>query len=283
GGGRITTFIPCESSGQIKGWQSGSCQVRFVSETTYVQTFIFEHIFVILPYYLEGELTDLLNGVQPTRFQGDNTLKYAIQTEFRDVLSNPNTAKSDVDDVLLGSVGGFGQNYNGFNNEYSIVSIDYEEVATTNSADGIITDVATKVTVVVNSLNSTFVAGVSIFGVYHSYLPDEADYTDQTDVYKDVWLYDNQIQTLGTGALGSTIVTNVEGAFDSTSQITITFEVAFSVAQQLLIDATKNYAIGIQVADTSLSTDNSDKVIMLADARAYVKDSDVPGLLSIDE
>lgn len=284
GGGRITTFIDCESKGNIKGWQSGSAKVRYVSNpSTYVQRFEFEHIFVILPYYLEGELTDLQNGLQPDRFSGDSTLKYAVQLEFRDVLSNPNTAKRDIDALALGSVGGFNQNYNGFNEKYSINSISYEEVSSGNSSDGIIVGSETKVTVIVDSVDSTFVASTSIFGVYHSFLPPNDTYTNNTDVYKDVWLYDNKIQTLGDAPVSSSIITDVEGTFLNAGQIRIEFNVDFTTAQQALIDSEDNYVIGIQVSDTSLDTDDSDKLILSADVRNYIKNADIPGLLEIEE
>lgn len=283
GGGRITTFITAESKGLIKGWQSGSLKVRYVSNpSTYVQRFEFEHIFIVLPYYLEGQLSNLQSvpPLQPDLLDGDSTIKYAVRMQLRNVLSNPNTAKTFTDDQVLGSVGGYGENFNGFNDKFSIDSIAYEEVSSGDSADGIIVGSETKVTVVVNSDDATF-TGASIFMVYHSLLPDEDEYSDQEDIFTDIWLYDSKRQTIGAGAVSSTIITDVTGSLLSASQIQIEFNVDFTTAQQNQINIGDNYVLGIQVADTTLSTDDSDKVMLIGDAREYVKSADIAGLLSL--
>ncbi len=282
GGGRITTFIDAEAKGTILGWQSGSLKVRFVSNpSTYVQRFEIQHDFTILPFYQDGQGDDILAMIQPEILLGANTLKYAAQMEFRDVVSNPNTAKTFVDEISLGSVGGFDENFNGFNNKFSIDSIAYEETASGDSADGIIAGTKTHVTVVVNSLDSVFVAG-SKFGVYHSKLPTNPEYTNQTDEFDDVWLYDSKIQTTGDAPISSTILKAVEATFGSAAQITIEFDVEFSVAQQILLSSDSLYVIGIQVTDNTLTTDNSDKVILVGDLREYVKSADIEGLLTLD-
>ena len=276
----FTIMDPLTSAG-VEGWRTGTARAKHDSagSTTYVQRFILEHEFVLVPYFVDGELSNLQNLLAPALFDGNASIKYAIQSEFRNVLSNPNTAKIGVDDQLLGSVGWFNENYNGFPSEYSITSIAYED-ASAASAAALLVSETTTVTVVVASANATFVDNTSIFGVYISLLPDEVDYTGKTTVYQDNFVFENKIQTVGSGAVAGTIITDLSAAFGSASEITITFDVTYTVAQQLLLDATKFYAIGIQVADTSLSTDLSDKVMLLADVDNYVKSADIEGLLT---
>jgi len=281
GGGRITTFITAEAKGTILGWQSGNLKVRFVSNpSTYVQRFEIQHEFTILPYYNDGEENDILNEIQPEILEGANTLKYAAEMEFRNVVSNPNTAKTFIDEISLGSVGGYNENYNGFNNKFSITSITYTETVSGDSASAIIAGVKTHVKVVVASTDSVFAAG-SIVGVYHSKLPTGAEAIGQTDTFNEVWLYDNKIQTMGAGAVSGTIIKDLTGVFDSTAQVTLDFDVELSVAQQLQVTDNSLYVLGIQVADNTLTTDNSDKVMLVGDLRTYVKSADIPGLLTL--
>lgn len=283
GGPRSILFVIGDTKGQVIGWASGSMQVRYVSNpSTFVQRFEIEHEFIILPYYLAGDEDDILAGIQPALLAGDNTLRYALQMKFLNVLSNPNTAKTFRDDQSLGSVGGFGENFNGFNDKFSIASIEYEEIATALEVDGVIVDSDTKVTVVVDSVDGVF-DGSSIFGVYHSFLPTEPQYADQTNLFEDVWLYDNKIQTIGAGAISGTIVKTVTGTLINPNRISIEFTVSFSPSQQAQLDNGDLYALGIQVADSTLDSDATDKVILLGDLRGYIKDTDIPGLVSLTD
>jgi len=254
GGGRITTFVDCDPLGPFFSWQSGSARIRYVSNpSTYVQRFEMEHIFVILPYYVDGEINSLQAGSPPALFAGIESLKYVIQTEFRNVLSNPNTAKTGTDNTLLGSVGWYNENYNGFPNEYSITSIAYEDSGG-NSADGIVVGDTTTVTVVVGSAQGTFVDAASKFGVYHSRLPALDDYTEQAETFTEIWFYEGKIQTVGVGAVAGTILSDISAVFDNANQITITFDVTYSADQQAAVDANDFYVLGIQVADHTKDT-----------------------------
>ena len=78
GGGRSTTFVDLQKLGSYKDWQTGSLRCRYVSNpSTYVQRFEIEHEFTIVPYYLDGEISNLQNNVLPNLYTGLNTLKYA--------------------------------------------------------------------------------------------------------------------------------------------------------------------------------------------------------------
>jgi len=70
GGPRSTLFVPMQSKGQYLDWVTGSMRIRFVSAQTsggnvVVQRFEVEHEFMINPYFLDGELTNLQNNVIP--------------------------------------------------------------------------------------------------------------------------------------------------------------------------------------------------------------------------
>jgi len=88
GSPRDTSFQTMTPLGSYRDWITGSARARYVSNPdTYVQRFEIEHEFLVVPYYLEGELTNLQNYVLPTLYKGANTLKYVYNAGFRTVLT----------------------------------------------------------------------------------------------------------------------------------------------------------------------------------------------------
>ncbi len=116
--GNPLTFADGESFGNNKAWVTGDMKCAFVGlvpdkdynyneDTT--QEFQIEHEFIINPFFRDGEL-DSLNGIDTPPldiFNGDKSLKYVFQTEFRTEISNPNTSMIADYDTQLGSVGYF--------------------------------------------------------------------------------------------------------------------------------------------------------------------------------
>ena len=95
---------------------------------TLVQQFQIEHIFKIAPFYRDGELDSVKGEDVPPLdlFNGDMSLKYVFQTEFRTVLSNPNTSFISDYDTQLGSVGYFDESFNGFESDFTISDLVYK-------------------------------------------------------------------------------------------------------------------------------------------------------------
>ena len=78
-----------------------------------------------------------------------------FETELRRELSNPNTAISYKQQDLLGSVAYFNENYNGFNNNYEVQSVNYTDVATGEELESINPSTPTYVNAVINKLSGT--------------------------------------------------------------------------------------------------------------------------------
>ncbi len=288
---RSTSFVNFQRLGQYTDWQTGTFKARFVSDSynllnaqTGGQIFEIEHEFTITPYYLDGELTNLQNNVIPSLLDGLNSLKYSYSPGFRTVLSNPNTEKITVIDNNLGSVAWFNENFNGFQNNYEVNSIDYEEQATTNAADGLLIGSKTKVTAVVQSNVGNFSVSERA-GIYVSYLPQQSEYTNTTLTnLKDNFIYDNAINNAGLApSSGQDFITNFEITNVVTNTMTITFDVEYSIAQKTRLASLNNqspiyYTIGIQLGDVTNPSGNSDRVILLADTKVYDVNADIPGL-----
>jgi hypothetical protein len=288
GGGRDTNFVDMELLGQYKDWQSGSARCRYVETNGYQQVFEVEHIFVIPLWYLDGERSNL-DSQQPTiNFANDNTLKYVHSPQFLNVISNPNTSISEQFDSELGSVAWFNKNFNGFNNNYEILSVDYEEAATTNVADGILASTKTKVTIVVDKILGSFNSSDRL-GVYVSYLPEESEYTNIINAnLLENFIYDNAIgQVNSTLNQGSSFVENLEiSSIQGDGTLIVTFETNYNTAQKFRIEQKINngagYLIGLELADGTISSANSDYVMLLADSRDYDDSADIPNLFNVN-
>jgi hypothetical protein len=296
GGVRDTNFVDLQKLGSYQDWITGSVRARFVSSnynfaTTSIgsQTFQIEHEFIIVPYYLEGEITNLQNNVLPNLFTGLNTLKYVYSPGFRTVLSNPNTEKKIVVDRELGSVAWFGENFNGFNANYEVLNVFYEEAATTNNADGVLITSKTQVTIDVKNLVGDWISGGERAGVYISYLPEQIEYTNTilTDL-KENFLYDAALNNEGLSPVNGSnnIISNFRIIPLDDDELRLIFDVEYSLAQKLRLSALNSqspaqYLIGVELGDATIADQgNSDKLILLADVNKYDESADIPNLLN---
>ena len=274
-------WVNFQGLGQNKDWEDGGFRARKIwSPLWRHERFEIEHR-LLIPFYAEGDNLSLL----PPYLDGLNSLKYVFESGFRSVISNPNTQKSIAFDSQLGSVAGFNENFNGFDNLYNIDSIIYQDANTLTSADGLLIGGTTKVTCVVKKNTGSFVGGER-FGTYASYLPNQNEYqnTTLTD-FKENFIYDRVLTYEGGGVAASTIITNVTGIV-SAGKLTITFEVGYSVAQQIrlansIAQRPIAFAIGIQIGDINLPAGNSDRVMLLAEG-LYDKSADIEGLMDVN-
>ncbi len=290
GGVRDTNFVTLSRLGQYEDWRTGTVKARFSQQVNdYIQKFEIEHEFTLVPYYVDGQLTNLQNNVIPSLLNGLNSLKYVFNPEFRTVLSNPNTAKSYDFDINLGSTAWFNENFNGFNSEYKVNSIDYTEFGTVNAADGLLIGGKTTVTIQVERLNGNFVLGDKV-GVYVSYLPEQAEYTNTTiSDLKENFIYDNAFETSGnSGANGQDFITNMSVFAPVGALMSITFDVEYNNNQKAflsgkLAQSTANFLIGVQLGDNTLTNQASDRTILLADVNEYDESADIPDLMHVNK
>lgn len=292
-GVRDTNFVAMQRLGQYKDWQTGDIAIRFVSDSynpataqSGAQLFEIYHAFTINPWYLEGELSNLQNNIIPSLLSGLNSLKYVFNAGFRTVLSNPNTEKTKEISDIKGSVAWFNENFNGFNNNYNVKSVTYQDANTLASADGLLVGAKTKVTVLVEDLVGSY-SGGERWGVYVSYLPEQDDYQDTTLTnLKDNFIYDRVVQNEGQAPVsGNDFITNCFATVNS-GDLQIEFDVEYSLAQKTrLSNAIANnpiyFVIGIQVGDINLPSGNSDRVTIVADVAEYDESPDIEGLMDV--
>lgn len=285
GGARDTNFVELSVVGRYKDWVTGSSRCRFVGNASEaVQVYEIEHDFIILPYFVDGELSNLQNKEITELLEGFNSLKYAVEFDFRTSLSNPSSSKIANVDNILGSTGWFGENFNGFDSNYIISSISYTNDATGLQVSSLLAAQKTNVVVQVQKTNGNW-SGTTKSGVYISYLPPESDYTNKDTDLVENFMYDNAFSIANSGTnSGDTYISNVTSS-TSGNQLTINFDVEFTSAQKnrILNANDPYYLIGIQAGDYSLSYINSDRVIEIADVEVFQTAIDIPGLVQIDE
>jgi len=285
---RSTAFVNLQRLGQYDDWRTGPVRARYVSNPQlWIQEFEIEHTFMIVPFFLDGELTNLQNNVIPPLLTGLNSLKYVFNAEFRTVLSNPNTAKPYQYEESLGSVAWFNENFNGFNLGYQINSVVYTEQATGNPASGLLIGTKTRVQIQVQALNRNFVSGDKV-GAYVSYLPEQSEYTNTTlSDLQDNFLYDNAFQGAGGGgAVGQYFISNMSVFSPTGNLMSFFFDVEYSPTQKAFLSSAFNtkpirFLIGVQLGDNTLSNTLSDRAILLADVELYDQSPDISDLMHV--
>ena len=293
GGVRDTNAVDLTPIGQYEDWRTSelvtdvTMTARYDSNpTTFVQRFQITHEFTIVPYYLDGELDNLQDNIIPDLLDGKNSLKYVFAPEFLTVLSNPNTGKKVNYDQQLGSVAWFNENFNGFRKDYNVVSVAYEDFATTDPLDGIQINTKTKITVTVERLSTPYV-GSERFGAYISYLPEQSEYQNTTATnLKNNFIYDRAINNEGLAPVAGGDFITACSATEVAGELVIVIELDYSTAQKTFLagkvsEGETNYLLGIQVGDTTLSSGNSDRLIILADVREFDEGADIPDLMDV--
>ena len=166
-------------------------------QLTTTQEFQIEHTFKINPIYRDGEL-DSLKGIDVPPldiYNGNLSLKYVFQTEFRTVINNPNTSMVSSYDTQLGSVGYLGESYNGYKNNYSVSDLVYtvDSVPVDRLEIGSITNVSFKI----NNDQPTFTTNTPVV-VGHTSIVNSLYYANSTDEYQTVWTDEDLRLTSGT-------------------------------------------------------------------------------------
>ncbi len=289
---RSTSFVNFIPLGQFNGWRTGSLKAKFVSDNYSLltaqsgsQRFEIEHEFTIVPYYLDGELSNLQNNIIPTLLNGNNSLKYSFSPGFRTVYSNPNTEKKTTLNDNLGSVAWFNENFNAFQNDYNIVSIDYEEAITGDTSDGLLIGSKTKTTIEVERLSGAFV-GAERFGVYLSYLPEQSEYQNTLSTLTQNFIYDRALNNEGLAPVtGDDFITSMEASI-SGGNLIIEIESEYDASQKAFLGSKFSqsptyFMIGVSVGDATLTNGNSNRVILLADVELYDESPDIPNLMEV--
>lgn len=243
--------------------------------------FTTEHIFRV-PHFIAEWLTDYINGTIPSVFAGSNSYRYVSQLNFCNDINNPNDGKLFTDDFQLGSIGFLNQNFNAGSTVYTLQDITYSiggsEVAAPEATAN------TLVTAQIKKNDGNFTAGVKGY-VYHSKLPEEADYSNNVNSYEDNFILDQIFETDGGGSSSGAIITGLTVAINGgdPSLLDITFNLVYPIEDQANILNGDWLLLAIAVEDAALTAITSDRTLVGLDVVQWTKDPDSTGLINTNQ
>ena len=287
-GGGVRSLLPVtlNSATGVNSWKEDfdSATVAFISTGTqaenYEQVFEINHYFSILPFYLDGELSNIQNLIQPALFTSINSLKYVYEGQFNATLSNPNGTKSVLIDGNRGSVGWYDESLNGATNFYRVENLVYTNQDTLSVVSEINSQQKTKVEFNVASLQSKFTLNTKI-AVGIAILPESFNYQQNANTIDENFILDRSFTTVDLAFIDSSIITNYTAVFNSSAEISVAFDVDYLAAIEPTL-VNKNYVIFASTCDETAFSGKTDRVTLKVDSQLYFFNPDVVDLMWIN-
>jgi hypothetical protein len=287
-GGGVRSLVPValNSAIGVNSWKTDfdSATVAFISTGTqdedYEQVFEINHYFTILPFFLDGELSNIQNLIQPALFTSTNTLKYVFDAQFNTTLSNPNGTKSATIDNWLGSVGWYNESLNGNPNRYSVISLVYTNQDTLAVVSEINSQQKTKVEFNLRSLDNKFTINTNV-AVGIAILPQSLDYQQNANTIDENFILDSAFTTVDLAFIDSSIITNYTAIFNGAGSVSVAFDVDYLTAIEPLLE-NKNYIIFVSTCDETANAGATDRVTLKVDTQLYDYNPDIEDLIFID-
>jgi len=270
-----------------KSWQSGSATIKGNGTDAYYQYFTITHNFLVLPYYVEGEYSDLIAGIKPYNFDNTNSLKYIAEFEGLYFKTDPNKKQTGAFVSNNGNVGWFDENFNTDLTNYSHTAIVHKTPTNiTLPSVEISQNLNTFTFDVTNATDTPFVINTTPCILGFSLLSDEADYTDATKTVEENFYIDRIITTVTNDVpvANGDYIENVNVEFISSSTVRITGNFKFSAGDVTFLTALsgKRYCMTFDVVDDALAIDVADRVTLLVDANELYIDTSNDGLIAFD-
>jgi hypothetical protein len=287
-GGGVRSLVPVtlSTSTGVNSWKEDFDLVTaaFISTGTqaenYEQIFEINHYFSILPFYLDGELSNIQNLIQPPLFASTNCLKYVFNADFNITLSNPNGTKSVLMDTVDGSVGWYNEGLNGGPNDYSFSDLVYTNQDTLAVVGEINAQQKTKVEFTLNNQSNTFTAITDVV-VGIAILPEGLNYQQNANTIDENFILDRVFTRVDLPFVDGSIITNYTAVFNNSSEVSISFDVDYLAAIEPTLE-NKNYVIFASSGDVLLGAGKTDRVTLKIDSQRYFYDSNISELMYID-
>jgi hypothetical protein len=281
-----STVVNFEGIGD-KSWQSGSATIKGNGTDAYYQYFTITHNFLVIPYYVEGEFTDLQSGTPPYNFDNTNSLKYISSFEALYFKTDPN--KKQIGSFISnnGNVGWFDENFNTDLTNYSHTAIVHKTPTNITLPSVEITENLNTFTFdVTNTTDAPFVINTTPCILGFSLLSDESDYTDAAKTVEENF-YIDRIETVvsnSTPTADGLYIENVNVEFISSSVVRVTGNFKFDAGDVTYLSALsgKRYCMAFDVVDDALAIDVADRVTLLVDANDLYIDTSNDGLIVFD-
>lgn len=260
-------------------WNGGSSLARrLATVNTYEQVYEVETI-IVIPDYREGQFEDIKGR--------DIPIPFSFETQFFkegiDLRKGEDLTTSRPFDLIRSindSIGWYNENFDGGPRQYSLVSLDYEELISGDSRDSIEVTESTKLTVVIAANNTTFSATDPAVLLFRNLFP-ETVYNSGEDDFNVTNNRESLRALIDGGPVSGTILTQFDVVLDNPTQITVTAVIVFDQGQQDRQENDSNYLLAIDLEDPALPVESSNRLNLIIDANSVTKNSDIPGLFSM--
>lgn len=248
-------------------------QITFNGTTgDYFHEYEIKHTFRI-PYYLDGEDSNLVTLTSPEVLNGTNTYKYVSEYRFGVNSSIPGKFSQLGAE---GDVGYFNENYNGKPNIFTITSQTITNASATGTLEVTETN-SVALSIEAEAGSAPFVVGQQVI-VGHSRLPSATEYQEQPETYISIWLLDTLKQDAGAVAVNSNQITNLVVTYVDSEHLTMTFDIAYTVSERDLIDEEDRWLLWVTLGEEALAVDLENQVnLRITDV--YSKNNNIPGIL----
>ena len=253
------------SLGSIKDWVTGNLSVEFTNNQPDFlgAEYTIKHEFVINPFYILSYREFIDSETIPDILAGDSSLKYAAEVEFRKELTNTGSSKIGQFDGLDGFVGWYGENFNGLNKKYAVLSTTYQDVVTTDPLNAININTSTKATIIVDNPD----AAITDYScsVYLVKLPTtEDEYQGTQTTLLENFIYKSEIVS-SPDTTSANVVTSLVGG-----DLVIEYTIDYTLAEKLQLTTDDEYLLLVQIEDPTIDVGDSDRVMLIADLANYV-------------
>ena len=256
--------------GQSGVHREGSISAYYKSNTNGVHTVEFSHIFTITPIFLTEYAREMEEGRIPDLLLNDKSLKYVFEAELRFDNNNPNNILTEKFDKYKGTVGWYGEGFNGNLPQFMVDSVDYSVSGT--SVTGIKPDKSTRVTI---QLTGNFNSNTGIVGFFAD-ATSEYQYSSLTHTERFLF---SSLYTKGQSAVTQTdILKFLRFTINSATDATVVMDIDFDSSD--ISQLSDKFIIGLSLADQSQSVSNTDKTTLLVAYSDYEATTDIEGLLT---
>lgn len=275
------TYTPGSWAAMPTTGETGSFAIKFNQQIdAYTQEFVFEHIFKVFPFFLDGERSNFEAGQNISLLSAGASYKYIFSLNGGATSLNPNEIKSVVDSALLGNVGGFEQNFNGNPANFKVHSIVYKDNATGNTISTLQGDAATDVEVLISSPTSIDCDQDHIANVQLCRLPSPAAIV-LSDDFDTNFFAEELRQVRGVPANSGTRITNliVSNGSPAATYLKINFTIDFENIEKGQLANGDDFMLAFNVDDAGNPGINRTNCHIVG---KLTKNSDVTGLFDVD-
>lgn len=271
-------------------WKSGDLQFQYVGkvqdesvdypENQYLK-YKFTHDIVINPFYLDGELRNLINGIPPTRLKGESTLNYQLQVNFKDSINNPNISQEFILETWNSSIGWFNENLNGFPNKFSSDPVVYTNLNTGETVTQLEANAPMRVQGTINGYVGAFAFDSQLtFGLVKVLTVDK--YENSPLDWIELWNYESITLAANGGVGTSGIISNFDVNTVVSDKLTFTADLIFDPEQISRIQNGDYYVLFAHVQSAGRTNENTDKVCLPLDINQFYVNTDIEGLAELD-